>query len=324
MATLTETVFRDAVGKAARAPSMHNTQPWLITRSGDVIEVRADPERTLRVADPTGRATRVACGAALLNLQLALWAAGLPTEADVLPDPGEHELLARLSPAPSRPMPPGERSLAEAIGERRSNRAAFFDTPVPAADRAALAAAATAAGAGLVFLRDQRTLTDVGELIAIADRLLNEHPGYLEEMRSWLRTDPQAIDGIPRSAAGPAPGPIESVTRRDFGGTPAPENRRYEAAPLMGVLGTFGDAPRDQLVAGQALERVLLRATSLGLSCSMFSQPIEEPTVRVRLRARIGGLGVPQMVLRVGYGTAVHTTGRRPVDDIIAKRQTRA
>jgi nitroreductase len=317
MATLTEKVFREAAEQAGRAPSMHNTQPWRITRADDVIEVSADPDRTLRVADPTGRATRLACGAALLNLRLALWSADWHTQTQVLPDSKRPQLIAQLSPAPGVPMPPGERSLVTAIPRRRSNRAAFFDTPVPATHHAALALAAADASASLILVLDQRTLTDVGELITTADNLLNERPGYVEELRGWLRDEARAADGIPAATAGPAPGLTEPFMRRDFGGRPAQENRRFEAKPLIAVLCSLGDTPRDQITAGQALQRVLLRATSLGLSCSMFSQPIEEPSIRERLRACIGEPAVPQMVLRIGYGTPAPASGRRSVDDIV-------
>jgi len=42
-----------------------------------VIELWADPERRPPAADPVGREHRVACGAALFNLRLALHGRGI-------------------------------------------------------------------------------------------------------------------------------------------------------------------------------------------------------------------------------------------------------
>jgi hypothetical protein len=91
----------------------------------------------------------------------------------------------------------------------------------------------------------------------------------------------------------------------------------YEREPLVAVLGTGGDLPVDQMVAGYALQRVLLTITDLGLASSMFSQPIEVKAAREQLRIALGRFGCPQMVLRVGYGESGPTTPRRPVSDVI-------
>ena len=63
--------------------------------------------------------------------------------------------------------------------------------------------------------------------------------------------------------------------------------------------------------------RVLLRATSLGIVASPLNQVIDDPAPRQMLRRDLGLVGRPQMVLRMGYGTATLTTGRRPVADIL-------
>ena len=54
--------------------------------------------------------------------------------------------------------------------------------------------------------------------------------------------------------------------------------------------------------AGEALQRVLLRATAAGLFASYFAQPIETPRLRRRLAEAIGEPGAPQVMFRLGYG----------------------
>ena len=81
---------------AGLAPSVHNTQPWQITANDDVIEVRADRSRQLSFLDPTGRQLHLSCGAAVEFARLAVREAGHAGAVDVLPEPNDADLIARL------------------------------------------------------------------------------------------------------------------------------------------------------------------------------------------------------------------------------------
>jgi hypothetical protein len=317
MSHLTGEQFHAAVELAIRAPSLHNSQPWRFRQAGDTVDVYADPARQLPVTDPTGRGMRLACGAALLNLRLAFAVQGRQSTVALLPDHAQSDLLARITLGQHRPASPDEAALAAAIPKRHSQRAPFVDATVPPTHRAALTAAAERESAVLALVTDRSAVADVADLVRSAGTTLANLPGYLDELRAWTRPDGPAEDGVPRRAGGPAPAPHELLTRRDFGGAPAPEHRRYESEPLLGVLCSLGDSPRDQLMAGQALQRVLLTATRVGLVASMLSQAIEVPEARDRLSVRIGHMTVPQMVLRIGFGTPGGTTPRRTADDVI-------
>jgi hypothetical protein len=91
---------------------------------------------------------------------------------------------------------------------------------------------------------------------------------------------------------------------------------------VLAALGTEGDAPANWLAAGQALQRVLLRATAAGLSASFMNQPIEVAELRPRLREVAGGAAYPQMLMRLGYGPRPATEPRRPLDEVVVDRRT--
>ena len=66
-------ILRDAVRGAVRAPSSHNTQPWLFRLVGDdALELYADRTRALPVVDPRDRELTISCGAALFHVRAAL------------------------------------------------------------------------------------------------------------------------------------------------------------------------------------------------------------------------------------------------------------
>jgi nitroreductase len=309
---LTPERFAALLADAVRAPSMHNTQPWRFRRSDDAIEVLLDHERMLPVGDPTGRAARVACGCAVLNLRLALAVDGMPTTVRLCPEP---DVVVRLTPADPRPATPIERRLYAAIPRRHSNRHPFADVPVPADARTSLVRAARDEGAWLHLAEPPAEAEAAADLIREADRLLRSDASYVTELATWTGVGESAAEGIPRGAGGPEPGQHELLTRRDFAGQPA--TRAFEREPLIAVLGAAGDLAPDQVTAGMALQRVLLTATDLGLAASIFTQPIDHPQTRERLRTVCHQPFPPYAVLRFGYGTVAHRSGRRPVANVI-------
>ncbi len=302
-----------AVALAVLAPSLHNAQPWRFRLLDDGIEVRTDPLRLLPIADPTGRAARLACGTAVFNLRLAYPALlGRVAEVSLLPDPADPALLARVTAGPPHRSTRVESALYDAIPHRRGNRGPFLDTPVPPAHLPRLLDAARAEGLWLTVVDTPAAVVAVAELIRTADATLTMELGYQAELLSWMDRDRASGDGAAATVAIPRDLP------RDLPRDPSPPGRELTSEPVVAVLESDGDLRRDQLIAGQALQRVLLTAVALGLSVSILSQPIEVPAMREQLRTLLGRVGMPQVVLRIGYCAPQPKTPRRPVHEVIA------
>src|SRR5258708_9374398 len=121
---------RYLITTAARAPSVHNTQPWRFKVSPDAIELYADPRRKLLV-DPVGREMLISCGAALFGLRLAVRSLGYQPVVESLPDPARLRLLARVRLSSGTPLTEIERRLLEAVPHRHTHRGPFADEPLP-------------------------------------------------------------------------------------------------------------------------------------------------------------------------------------------------
>ncbi|MFD7658159.1 Acg family FMN-binding oxidoreductase [Actinosynnema sp. NPDC059797] len=300
---------------ASLAPSVHNTQPWRFRLGPDRIELHADPERALPATDPDGRELRLSCGAALFNLRLGLRARGIRPLVTLLPGADAPGALAVVRWGGHRDTDPEVRELIAAIPKRRSNRKPFHDAPVPTAHRHALVRAAERERAWLHLVADREERARLQDLVARAHRVQARDPAVRAELAAW--TGPRDSDGVPPRSGGVRPAPQDEWALRDFQAAERPPGKDYEPDPLITVLNSFHEGALGQLQAGQALQRVLLTATTLGLSASFLSQPIEVRQTHAELRRVLGGSLVPQTVLRIGFGSPVPPSPRRDVADLL-------
>jgi hypothetical protein len=316
---LTEDDVRAVLAAATAAPSLHNSQPWRFRCTPRVIELHADPTRELPATDPDHRETLLGCGAALLNLRIAVRARGLHPAVSLLPDPSRPELLATLRPAGHRPVTPVDVALAGAIARRHTNRMPFLPVAVPGAVVSALRAAARTEQAWLATLPPAR-LPLLRGMVTAAHETQQRDPRFLAEWTRWTARDDDAGDGVPLRNSGPLPQPEDEWVLRDFSGGRGRQRvpgKGFEPDPLIVVVGSFHDLPLAHLQTGQAMQRILLTATVAGLSASFLSQVVEVAETRLRLRELIGGGLWPQTVLRIGYGSPVPPTPRRDLADVV-------
>jgi hypothetical protein len=67
------TALDELLKALAWAPSIHNTQPWLVDVAPGYIDIHPDRSRLLAVLDPAGRELMVSVGAAVFGLRAAMF-----------------------------------------------------------------------------------------------------------------------------------------------------------------------------------------------------------------------------------------------------------
>lgn len=309
---------------AILAPSNHNTQPWRFRISGNCLDLFADRTHSLRVIDPRDRQLIISCGAALFNLRTAMYYFGCVGDARPLPDPRQADLLARVTLDTSDSYASEWQELFNAITVRCTNRGPFDGEDIPVAAEAALRDAAHIEGAWLTIFKSEHAKEAVGSMVAEGDREQFSNPNFRRELASWLHSA-RDKDGLPGYSRGMSdlldhatPAIAYVVRRFDVGsGVAARDSELARGSPLLACLGTTRDDPLAWMSAGQALERVLLLLTSMGLHASFLNQPIELPMLRSRLATLAGHSGFPQILLRIGRGHPVRHTPRRPLEDVL-------
>ena len=319
---LSESQVQWVVSQATRAPSVLNTQPWRFEWDGKSFAVIADLGRGLVVSDPVGRELVISCGAALLNLRLALRHLGLYGRVQVFPDRQDPHLLATVEVVDGPPIDPAQKLWFSALPRRHTHRAQFSDRPLDPALAVRLQEAAESEGAVLEYVRDPGPTRRILDLARTAEALRSSDPEARAEMAQWTPepTSPRR-DGVPARAysSGPPAAGQGDLAGRDFDlgrdfGRADPEQQPPTA---IAALVTQQDLAPDWLQAGQALEAVLLAAAAEWAFASIHSRITEVPNLRAELRRELATAGYPQLLLRFGYAEASATTPRRPTSEVI-------
>lgn len=293
-----------AARDALRAPSVLNTQPWRWRLTGDSLELYADRDRQVEVADPLGRLLLLSCGIAAHHALVSVRAAGYQPVLRWLGGDLDSEPLARITLGPPEPADLPDEALRDAIYRRRTDRRPFGDNPVPGEAIDAMRVAAEAAGAALHRVRlDQMPMLAVA--VAQAGATEMAELDYRMELMRWTNRPEWSGDGVP--AAATVQRAPRRVAMRDLAwspqdGIPVPAGGDRGAAYL--VLFGDGDAAADWFRAGQAASAVMLTATALDLAVAPISDVIEVEHPRELVRGLLSGTGHPYLIIRCGWSTS--------------------
>ncbi len=309
---------------AILAPSGHNTQPWSFRIAGDGVEIYADFSRRLSVVDQANRELLMSLGAAITNLRVAAARFGFDSSVRYetsLED--EHPVAVVALRETSSPDASLSR-LFPAIAVRRTNRQRFADRPIEDSARAALCDFIDEQSDTIRFVLPHDR-NRVAQLVADGDLTLMDNNAFRCELAAWMRAnETSATDGICGDAFG-IPGPMSAlgpwfVRSVDLGPAQAKHDREL-AENAAGLIVVTADDNRPSLIrAGEALERLLLLLTKLGIQYSFLNQPVVVDTLRTELWSMLRSPKPPQLLLRIGYAAPVRRPmPRRPVEEVLAR-----
>lgn len=290
-----------------RAPSAHNTQPWVLRYADDAVAVHWDEERTLPAGDPTRRDLFLSLGAFVETCLVVATDAGLAVRAEVSVDQASRR-VARLVAAGTAYRTPFD---AGTVERRRCARGPYE----PGGPPDDLPARARAHGADLRLV----PCRELADPLSRADRWLFGTPAVVAELRDWLRLSPRhpryRLDGLTDRALalsraeaiglGTALSPAAYRVGRRLGmpALLAAGSRgllRYDGT--VAVLVGRAPTPEDLLEHGRALLRVWLTLTDLDLAVHPLSQLLDCAATAGQLHdaLRLHPDEAPLAVFRVG------------------------
>jgi nitroreductase len=317
----TEEMTQVLLDAAVWAPSVHNTQPWWFGTRGSRVTLHADADRRLEVADPNGREMLVSCGAALYTLRLAARHLGRHPHVEMLSDPERPGLIADVAIGPPEPVTHDEQRMYDQIRRRRTHRGGFRPEGLPAGLLQTLKNYAQDEGAMLRILADPRARIALAALTEVAEQTHRQNPAYLAEMARWApRPGSERPDGVHDDAYPRDPERTDPYfAERDFArgqGWGLLGDDQQDATGVVALLTTGADGRTDWLAAGQALQRILLRAAEDGVSAAFHTQALEIPELREFIQIRHCDGAYTQMIIRFGVADREIASVRRPSADV--------
>jgi len=319
-----EAFLRSLIHHAILAPSSHNTQPWLFRLQDDRLELFADRTRALPVVDPFDRALIISCGAALGHLEAAARYRGHALIIDDLPDEDDADLLAVVRVGAAAACSKDDAEIFAAIPQRRTTRSQFDNRLLPPALSSRCVALAQEFGVCLTLITDVETRTAIGDLVAEGDRTQFSDPRFRRELAAWVHSRRAAChDGMSGENFGMPDllSPLGAAVIRTFdlgkGVAAGDRDKIIGGSPTLAVFSTVDNVPQAWLNTGRALSDVVLALTADDFTASFLNQPIEVSALRPRLADAAGIAGVPQLLMRFGYGDTGRPTVRRSVEDVI-------
>jgi hypothetical protein len=325
---------RALIGAAVLAPSDWNSQPWRFEVDPVTIRLLADAQRALPVTDPDRRGMMISLGAALENLLIAARAYGLQPTVRYRPNDGARSVVGEVTWTAGGPR--RDRELFGALTGRRTNRRNYDGRALVPQARAQLSAQ-VADGSRLYWIDDRDGLRDLADLAHESVHAQVSDRRSEAEQRAWLRMSNKEAarrgDGVPVDSLGMS-GPANWFAGRYFDpdswflrfGAGSRAKRAREAFRSAGAAALLTATGRDEtawLMAGQAYERLVLKATQLGLSHQPLAAPIEVERFRGPLLRRFGASGdEPLLLVRFGHDRRVPHTPRRAVSVVASFRNS--
>lgn len=327
--------WRRILERARWAPSVHNTQAWVVrVRSEEAADLCYEPSRLLARTDEDGRFWTIGLGVFVEALDIAAGAEGLRVECgydglrlDAGAQGPQHFATLRL-------VPRDEAASLDAalLRQRRTSRLPYDGRPVPGSITAELAGIAADAGHAAAFESDSATVAWVNELnIQTLFYDLRYRPAR-EEIGLWIRRSNREAerrgDGFAPRCLGFNGFLLAQFFRRhwlfDRPGIRdlilASYRRSYRGTATVGWLSGPQERPEDWFGAGRMLMRFWLTAAREGLVIHPFGSVITNPMAHARLLERIAGIEPGHeawLLFRMGWSETPPPSVRLPISEVL-------
>lgn len=320
-----------------QAPSGENAQPWKFKVAGDEVSLFNIPENDQSLYNFGQRASYIAHGAVIENIQVAASHFGLNLSVNLFPDEHDPNLVAKMILKQSDTK---EDPLYQFIAKRSTNRKPYKDDGIaPEIIEQLSQSSQGAAGVNVKFVSDPSKIGEIANIASLNDRLLLEnkelHDFFFSHLHWTLEEETEKRSGFYIEVLELLP-PAKVLFRffkywslmKIFNalGMPkvgAKENSKiYASAPAIGIISISGEANGDFVEVGRSLQKMWLTITSKGLSMQpltgilFFHQRIKagkgdefSPEQKQAIENAYAGIasifsitnGVIAMMFRIGY-----------------------
>lgn len=306
---------------AIKAPSGHNTQPWLFKIYDSEIDICPDFTKSLPAVDPDNRELFVSLGCATENLCIAASHKGYKGNVFVTNNGVIKIMLSQDSLTVASTLFPQ-------IPIRQTNRAVYNGEIVPDHSIALLKGIDVETCIGVHFFKNGTPEYEtISEMVYRGNSVQMNDKKFKEELQQWMRYNKKhqdsTRDGLSYAVFG-APNIPRFIAKLIIKGTIKEKSqnkndRKKIASSSHFILLTTSENTIEQWIAlGRTLERILLKTTEMGISHAYLNQPNEVSELSVEMAKKLGlSNEYPTVFIRIGYGKKMPYSLRRSIESCI-------
>lgn len=301
MSNKLKTNFFKIIEDAIHAPSVHNTQPWLIGINDNIITVEIDANHALKDGDPTGRETIISLGIFAEAIALCSKGMGLnPKKVEYKDRKAYVEIDENLIET--------NKNYTRLLKNRVSDRSIYKKTDLTENFIDQLSQISTSDRVKVWIKNDDNFINIVAHLTSKGISLALSSPAFRKELSRYLVLPwSSKLRGISvRSLYIPSfVAYIEPFLLRNGINLKAEsvlEKRRWESSSGIACITTAGDMPEDWFEAGRTYLHLSLAIEDMGMSQATSAAIVEASDFHEDIEKQLGTTQRLQSVIRFGIG----------------------
>lgn len=283
------------------APSVHNTQPWIVAVRDDNILIQIDQKYRLEDGDPVGRQTMISLGIFSEAVVIAARKYNLLLKQVTLSDAG---VALRFGFFESKT----DNTYADLIRKRVSDRSVYKRIAISPEMVTALENSDQQKGIGISVRTDPEFIARVSDLTARGIAIALSNPGFRKELSKFIlpaRSIKKRGISVKNLYIPKIRSMFEPLLLR-FGWKldkeAIIEKERWNSASGIICITSQSDMPRAWFDAGRTYLQVALLVEKLGLSQATSAAAVEASTYHHDLEQMLGTTRRLQCVIRIGEG----------------------
>jgi hypothetical protein len=311
------------VEQAVKAPSGHNTQPWLFKLNDNSIEIHPNLNKSLPVVDFDNRELFISLGCATENLCITASAKGYESKI-VIADEG----IITINLVKNQAIVPD--SLFAQIDVRQTNRSVYNGKIISDSTINKLKTIPLKEGVNLHFYKTGTPDFDlISNYVIEGNTIQMQDKAFKNELISWMRFNKnhsnKTKDGLSYAVFGAPNLPmfiVKPIMKKAINvkSQNKGDRKKMQSSSHFVLFTTQSNTLEEWVNLGRSMERLLLRSTEQDIIHAYLNQPNEIKDLSQKM---VKTLGIPNehptILLRIGYGKKMPYSKRKEIKDLIIK-----